>query len=433
MTLIKKNQIDDFTSDSTQAALDAKSPTLPLIDTTALVKWSVDATKTVRIEADWLTTATERVMTMPDKDIIVAWIDSEDFTWDTSFNTNTLFVDSVLGRVAVGTINADGTFHVFSGSAGIIWPTSAADDLVVENSTDGWISILVPNANVAALNLGTPWRQVWAFHRWNFTSNLYSIGTWNSGAELSFDTDINTEALRLDSNQNVIIPAGALNENKWADIVAAALTDIASATWNIIFVTGNTAITSLWIAQAWARRTVKFTWIPIITHNATSLILPTTANITAAVDDRAEFQSLWSGNWICTNYQRADGTALAAEVTLAWTETLTNKRITERVNTITSSATPTPAWDTTDIFTITALAVNATFAAPTWTPTEWQVLLIRIKDNATARTLAWNAIYRASTDLPLPTTTIISKTLYLQFVYNDTDSTFDLLWLLNNF
>ena len=115
------------------------------------------------------------------------------------------------------------------------------------------------------------------------------------------------------------------------------------------------------------------------------------------------------------------------------TATLTNKRITTRVNTITSSATPTPAWDSTDEFIVTALAVNATFAAPTGTPTDWQVLLIRIKDNATDRTLAWNTIYRASSDLALPTTTIISKTLYLQFVYNSADAKFDLLWLLNNF
>ena len=115
------------------------------------------------------------------------------------------------------------------------------------------------------------------------------------------------------------------------------------------------------------------------------------------------------------------------------TTTLTNKRITARTNTITTSATPTPAGDTTDEFTVTALAAAATFAAPTWTPTNWQVLLIRIKDNATARALTWNAIYRASSDLDLPTTTVISKTLYLQFVYNSTDSKWDLLWLLDNF
>ena len=134
--------------------------------------------------------------------------------------------------------------------------------------------------------------------------------------------------------------------------------------------------------------------------------------------------------WAFVNW---DKTKLDSAVTLIWSETLTNKTITTRTNTITSSTTPTPIWDTTDEFTVTALAVWATFAAPTWTPTEWQVLLIRIKDNATAQTLAWNSIYRASSDLALPTTTIISKTLYLQFVYHSTDSKFDLLWLLDNF
>ena len=46
--------------------------TLPIVDTTAVVKGSVDATKLVRIEADGLTTGTTRVLTMPDKDITPA-------------------------------------------------------------------------------------------------------------------------------------------------------------------------------------------------------------------------------------------------------------------------------------------------------------------------------------------------------------------------
>lgn len=46
--------------------------TLPIIDTTAIVKGSVDATKLVRIEADSLTTATTRVLTMADYDIDMA-------------------------------------------------------------------------------------------------------------------------------------------------------------------------------------------------------------------------------------------------------------------------------------------------------------------------------------------------------------------------
>jgi len=42
---------------------------LPVADTTAVVKGSADATKLVRIEVDGLTTATTRVITMPDKDV----------------------------------------------------------------------------------------------------------------------------------------------------------------------------------------------------------------------------------------------------------------------------------------------------------------------------------------------------------------------------
>lgn len=115
------------------------------------------------------------------------------------------------------------------------------------------------------------------------------------------------------------------------------------------------------------------------------------------------------------------------------TITFTNKRITQRVGTTASSATPTPDADANDAYTVTALAAGATFGAPTGTPTDLQPLIIRIKDNGTARTLAWNAIYRASSDLALPTTTVISKTMYLKFIYCSADSKWDFVAYLNNF
>ncbi len=121
-----------------------------------------------------------------------------------------------------------------------------------------------------------------------------------------------------------------------------------------------------------------------------------------------------------------------APVTLTNTATLTNKRITKREATVASSATPTPNADTTDIYTITALAAAAEFGAPTGTPTQGQALIIRIKDNSTIRELTWNAIYRASSDLALPTTTVDDKTMYLGFIYNDTDSKWDLVAYLDN-
>lgn len=117
---------------------------------------------------------------------------------------------------------------------------------------------------------------------------------------------------------------------------------------------------------------------------------------------------------------------LGAAVGTTDTQTLTNKRITARVGTTASSATPTPDADSHDEYTVTALAAGATFGAPTGTPTEGQPLIIRIKDNGTPRTLAFNAIYRAI-GVTLPTTTTTSKTMYLGMIYNFTDTKWDVL------
>ena len=104
-----------------------------------------------------------------------------------------------------------------------------------------------------------------------------------------------------------------------------------------------------------------------------------------------------------------------------------------RETTTAYTAAPAPNMDTTDFYTITAASGTITFGAPTGTLTDGRKLMIRIKDNGTARTLAWNAIYRASLDLTLPTTTLASKTLYLGFIYNATDTKWDLISRLGNF
>jgi hypothetical protein len=161
-----------------------------------------------------------------------------------------------------------------------------------------------------------------------------------------------------------------------------------------------------------------------------TVVLPSTTSIgDASATEIGYLDGVTSSIQTQLNAKAASSTA----VTLTGTETLTNKRITKRTVSITDSSTPTPNSDTTDIYLVTALAQTATFGAPTGTPTEGQQLIIRIKDNGTARSLAWNAIYRASSDLALPTTTIVSKTVYLGFMYNSTDSKWDLLSRLNNF
>ncbi len=111
----------------------------------------------------------------------------------------------------------------------------------------------------------------------------------------------------------------------------------------------------------------------------------------------------------------------------------TSGTVRRHTTSVVSSATPTPDGKIDDIYCITALAVPATFGAPTNTPNNGQTLWIRVKDNGTARALAYNVIYRASTDLALPSTTVISKTLHMGFVYNSADTKWDLVAVLGNF
>jgi hypothetical protein len=112
-------------------------------------------------------------------------------------------------------------------------------------------------------------------------------------------------------------------------------------------------------------------------------------------------------------------------------QTLTNKtllattNVVEQTTTTTSSATPTPTGGSLrNFFTITALGEAAEFAAPSGTPANGNVLIIRIKDDATGRALTYNAIYRA-VGITLPTTTTASKTTYIGAKYNSADSKWD--------
>lgn len=105
--------------------------------------------------------------------------------------------------------------------------------------------------------------------------------------------------------------------------------------------------------------------------------------------------------------------------TLAGTETLTNKRVTKRVTTITSSATPTINTDNCDAVTITALATAITSMTTnlSGTPTNFQPLIFRIKDDGTARAITWGASFTPM-GVALPTTTVISKILTVGFIYD---------------
>jgi hypothetical protein len=96
--------------------------------------------------------------------------------------------------------------------------------------------------------------------------------------------------------------------------------------------------------------------------------------------------------------------------------------------TVASSSTVTPT-SANQLVVITAQAVALTLAAPTGTFVQGQSLMIRIKDNGTARTIFWSSGtngYRAI-GVSLPTTTVANKTTYVGCIYNSTDSIWDVI------
>lgn len=103
-----------------------------------------------------------------------------------------------------------------------------------------------------------------------------------------------------------------------------------------------------------------------------------------------------------------------------------NGNIIQKINTIASSATPSINTDTTDEFTITALATAITSFTTnlTGTPANGQKLIIIILDNGTPQSITWGAsfVQRGQT---LPITTVSGKYLYVGFIYNSTTSTWD--------
>lgn len=102
------------------------------------------------------------------------------------------------------------------------------------------------------------------------------------------------------------------------------------------------------------------------------------------------------------------------------TQTLTNKRVTQRVTTISSAfATPTINTDNCDAVTITGLntAITNMSTNTSGTPNNFDDLVFRIKDSGAAQTISWGAKFQ-SNQAALPTTTVAGKVTTVGFIYD---------------
>lgn len=94
------------------------------------------------------------------------------------------------------------------------------------------------------------------------------------------------------------------------DVASATTTDLGAVASENVRITGTTTITGFGTIAAGTVRRGRFSGALLLTHNATSLILPSAANITTAAGDTFEAISLGSGNWYLLSFTRASGSSL---------------------------------------------------------------------------------------------------------------------------
>lgn len=215
------------------------------------------------------------------------------------------------------------------------------------------------------------------------------------------------------------------------DIGVATATSV-----NKVTITAPTTSATLTLVTGSSLITVGAYAVTLTSTGTTGITLPTTGTLTTLAGTETFTNKTLTTPIIATISNSGTITIPTGTDTLvgkATTDTLTNKtliattNVVEEISTIADSATPTPTGGSLrNFFTVTALAQAATFAAPSGTPANSNKLIIRIKDNATARALTWNGIYRAM-GTALPSTTVLSKTLYLGFIYSTTDTKWDLV------
>lgn len=169
-------------------------------------------------------------------------------------------------------------------------------------------------------------------------------------------------------------------------VASASTINLNYATGEIVTITGTVTITAIsTAAKVNELRRVLFADSLILTHNSSTLVLPTGANITTAANDYAEFISTSTG-WFCSLYRLANGTILGVvPITLGGTGATTAPDAVKNVvvnilpaggriggttavsdDTAITNITYFPfVGDNAPLYTIGGVAFNATFTGPT--------------------------------------------------------------------
>ena len=107
-------------------------------------------------------------------------------------------ISRIDGDLGIGTASPDGKLHVHTASAGSIAAVSTSDDLVVENSDHGGMSILTPDDKYGIVAFGSPSDGHGFLVDWYHAGNAGRVHTSKVGAKLELKADNSVVGLTLD-------------------------------------------------------------------------------------------------------------------------------------------------------------------------------------------------------------------------------------------
>lgn len=176
--------------------------------------------------------------------------------------------------------------------------TPAANPVILDSAgratvwLSGYYKIVVTDANDVVIRT---------------TDNVTALGATGDMNKSVYDpANIQEQLVGLTAVQT--ITNKTINDPAYVDVASAATTDIGAAASMNVRITGTVTITNLGTANAGITRRVRFAGALTLTYNASSLIIPTSADIVTAADDTMEATSLGAGNWFITRYNRKNGT-----------------------------------------------------------------------------------------------------------------------------